>query len=205
MAADVWSAIVELELGLEKPVVIGLSMGGGVAQSLAIRHPNHIGGLVLVSTSSEFPDATRARFIGRAARAEREGMAAVVDDTVPRWFTTEFTSRHPEEVELTRRTVLATDPLAFAAASRANAARNLTADLRQIACPVLFIGGAEDPADPMRAVQIFRRELPQLRWEIIPDVSHLVPVEAPSAFNTILLRFLSEIACTPTADEGERT
>lgn len=203
MAADVWSAIVEL--GLEKPVVIGLSMGGGIAQSLAIRHPNHIRGLVLVSTSSEFPDATRARFITRAARAEREGMTAVIDDTVPRWFTTEFTERHPDEVELTRRTVLATDPRSFAAASRANAARNLTADLRQIACPVLFVGGAKDPADPVRAVQIFRRELPLLRSEIIPDASHLVPVEAPAAFNAILLRFLDEIEPTATAAEGEST
>jgi 3-oxoadipate enol-lactonase len=191
MADDVRVMIERLDL--DRPVVAGLSMGGGIAQALAIRHPKLVRALVLVSTSSEFRDETRLRFLDRAARAEREGIEAVIDATVPRWFTAEFVTRAPEEVAHTTRTVAAMDPAAFAAASRANAVRNLTARLGEIACPVLFIGGALDPADPHRSLEIYRRELRHLTATIVPDASHLVPVEQPAAFNAILLRFLDEV------------
>ena len=191
MADDVHFTIGQL--GIERPVIVGLSMGGGVAQSLAIRFPGLVRALVLVSTSSEFPEATRQRFVERAARAQEEGMNAVLDATVPRWFTPEFAARKPEEVALTKGTVAAIDPAAFAAASRANAVRDFTARLSHIECPVLFIGGARDPATPGRALEIYRRELHELSASILPDASHLVPVERPDAFNAILLRFLDEV------------
>lgn len=190
--ADAVAASID-QLGVRRPVVVGLSMGGGVAQALAIGRPDLVGALVLVSTSSEFPPATRDRFLRRAERAEREGMAAVVDETVLRWFTVSFMAEHPEEVARTRATVLATDPASFAAASRANADRRLTSGLSSIACPVLFVGGAQDPADPERALAIYRRELPALRWQIVPDASHLVPVERPAIFATHLTDFIAEI------------
>ena len=192
MAEDVTLTLAEL--GIARPIVVGLSMGGGVAQCLAIRHPELVHALVLVSTSSDFPPATRERFVTRAALAEREGMAAVLDATVGRWFTTEYADRRPEEVQRTRDSVLATDPVAFAAASRANAVRHLTPSLRSIRCPVLFVGGARDPADPRRALAIYRQELADLRWELLPGASHLVPVEAAEAFTAILLRFLNDVA-----------
>lgn len=201
MSADVRGTI--RDLGIDRAVFVGLSMGGGVAQTLAIAEPERMLGLVLVSTSSEFPEETRRRFIDRAARAEAEGMAAVVDATVPRWFTPRYARDRPEEVERTRRSVLAIDPSAFAAASRANARRDLTAELHRITCPVLFVGGSLDPADPQRALAIYRRELSDVRGEIISGVSHLVPVEAPESFNRILLGFLE--AVERTRDHGGGT
>lgn len=190
MADDVRGTLDALRIS--RAVLVGLSMGGGVAQALAIAQPHLVRGLVLVSTSSEFPSETRKRFLARATHAEREGMAAVVDAIVPRWFTPAFMETHQEEVERTTRSVLTIDPHAFAAASRANAARRLTDDLGRIECPVLFVGGSDDPANPERALAIYRRALSGLRSEIIVGASHLVPVEAPDRFNTILLRFIAE-------------
>ena len=200
MADDVQTTL--SHLGVDDAVVMGLSMGGGVAQSLTLRHAALVRALVLVSTSSEFPEATRRRFVDRGATAERQGMEAVVDATVPRWFTSRFIKAHPEEVERTRRVVLEMDPVAFAAASRANAVRRFTDELHSIACPVLFIGGTQDPADPRRALEIYRRELASLREELIPDASHLVPVEAADAFNAIVLRFLRDVEPKPAAPGG---
>ena len=191
LASDVVATLAGLDI--DRATFVGLSMGGGVAQTIAIEHPERVRALVLVSTSSEFPEATRQRFVDRAALAEREGMAAVVDATVPRWFTPAFADHAPDEVERTRRSVLAIDPAAFAAASRANAVRHLTDRLTEVRCPVLFVGGADDPAGPERALAIYRRVLAQLQSEIVPATSHLVPVEAPHRFNEILLRFLEEV------------
>ncbi|MGH2417841.1 MAG: alpha/beta fold hydrolase [Candidatus Limnocylindria bacterium] len=200
MADDVHGTLEALAIGAV--VLIGLSMGGGVAQAFTIRHPELVRALVLVSTSSEFPEATRRRFFERAARAERQGMAAVIEETVPRWFTPAFSEMHPDEVERTRRGVLEVDPAAFAAASRANAIRHFTDDLPSVRCPVLFIGGAEDPADPRRAIEIYRHGLRNFRAELIPGASHLVPVEASTAFNAIVLRFLAEVEREPELPGG---
>ena len=190
--ADAVAALLD-RLATGPVVVVGLSMGGGVAQVLALRRPDLVRALVLVSTSSEFPATTRERFTARAALAEREGMAAVLDSTVPRWFTPEFAAAHPAEVARTERTVLANDPLSFAAASRANAERNWTGRLGEIRCPVLFVGGDRDPADATRAAATFRAHLPDVRVEIVAGTSHLVPVEAPDRFAALLLAFLDEI------------
>jgi len=180
-------------LGLLQPVLVGLSMGGGVAQYVAIAAPGRLRGLVLVSTSPVFPEPTRRRFLDRAEGAERHGMRAVVDASVPRWFTPSFMAAHPDEVGATRATVVATDPLDFARASRANAARDCVDRLASIDCPVLFVAGLDDPADPARAVAIYRREIRDLTVELLPGVSHLVPVEAPERFGTILDAFLDRL------------
>lgn len=190
--ADGVAALIDA-LAAAPAVVVGLSMGGGVAQVLALRRPDLVQALVLVSTGSEFPAATRERFVAWAAQAEREGMAAVVDATVPRWFTPDFARLHPEEIERTRATVLANDPVSFAAASRANADRDWSDRLGEIACPVLFVGGEQDPADPARSLAIYRERLGDLAVVLFPDTSHLVPVEAAERFTTVLVDFLDRV------------
>jgi pimeloyl-ACP methyl ester carboxylesterase len=180
-------------LRLDQPVVVGLSMGGGIAQYLASRYPGLLRGLVLVSTSPVHPEATRERFLTRADRAEREGMASILDITVPRWFTPPFMDAHPEDVAATEATVLSIDPVQFARASRANAERDCTPGLAAIDCPVLFIGGLQDPADPQRSVPIYERELRDVEIALNPDTSHLIPIEAPDWFAATLRRFLDRL------------
>jgi 3-oxoadipate enol-lactonase len=190
--ADVVAALID-RLELAEPVLGGLSMGGGVAQYVAGRSRRRLRGLVLVSTSPVFPETTRKRFLDRADVAEREGMAAVVDATVSRWFTAAFDEQHPEEIEATRATVLRADPTSFARASRANAARDATPLLGSIDVPVLFIAGLDDPADPRRAEAIYRQQVRDLRVRLVPGASHLLPVEVPELFLAELESFLDAL------------
>jgi pimeloyl-ACP methyl ester carboxylesterase len=181
-------------LDLERPVLVGLSMGGGIAQYVAIGNLGLLRGLVLVSTSPVFPEATRQRFLDRATLAEREGMLdAVVDPSVVRWFTPEYMAANPDEVAATRATVVATDPVCFARASRANIDRDCTARLGEIECPVLFVAGLEDPADPLRSEPLYRAGIRDVTIELLPDASHLVPVEAVDRFVPLLERFLARL------------
>ncbi len=183
-----------VDLGVADPVIVGLSMGGGVAQYIAIDDVVSLRGLVLVSTSPVLPDATRQRFRDRAELARREGMAAVVDATVSRWFTDAFAREHPEEVATTRATAARTDPASFAFAGLANSVRDCVDRLDQIDCPVLFIGGLDDPADPLRAVEIYERRIPHVRVRLIPDASHLLPVEQPDRVLSEITSFLADIS-----------
>jgi 3-oxoadipate enol-lactonase len=176
-----------------RPVLAGLSMGGGIAQYVALAMPSGLRGLILVSTSPAFSPAKRERFLERAARAEREGMAAVLDATVPRWFTDGFRAARPDEVARTAATVAATDPVQFARASRANAARDCTARLGEIGCPVLFVGGLDDPAGAADAAAVYRAGLRDVRIELLAHASHLIPVETPERFVPLVRSFLDRL------------
>jgi 3-oxoadipate enol-lactonase len=147
-----------------------------------------------VSTSSEHTPTTRERFLWRAAAAEREGsVSGLVDSMVSRWFTPGFIQQHPEEVEKTRKTVAANDPVGFAGACRANAERNWTDHLTRIHCSVLYVGGELDPADARRNAETFRKQLRDVEVHLMPGVSHLLPVEAADEFNRILMGFLGKV------------
>jgi 3-oxoadipate enol-lactonase len=192
-AADVLALLDQLQI--ERASLVGLSMGGGTSQTFALAYPERVRSLALVSTSSEFVQATRDRFRARAEQAEREGMVPeVVEPMVDRWFTPSFRQAHPEEVERTLETVRANDPFSFAASARANSERNWNDRLGEIRCPVLFIGGAEDPGDARRNAAIFERGLPDVEIHILENASHLLPVEQPETTNALLRRFLSDTA-----------
>jgi pimeloyl-ACP methyl ester carboxylesterase len=189
--ADGVADLVE-RLGGGPAVVVGLSMGGGVAQVLALRRPDLVRGLVLVSTSSNFSPEARARLLGRVDTARRLGMASIADEFLSRQFTDTFAMAHPEEVDRSRQAILLMTTDNFAAATIANAARDWANQLPGIRCPVIFVGGAEDPAGSWERASVFRRYLPAMRIDILP-ASHLVPVEVPEQLNSILLGFLAEL------------
>jgi 3-oxoadipate enol-lactonase len=190
--ADGVAALIE-RLGGGPAVLVGLSMGGGIAQALTLARPELVRALALVSTSSYFSPEARARHHQRADLAERDGMAAIVDELVPRWFTPAFAAAHPEEVELSRQTVLANPPERFAAAARANADRDFSERLGEIRCPVIYIGGLDDPAGARDRAEVYRQHLPGIRIHLLADASHLIPVEHPTTLNGLLLGFLDEV------------
>jgi 3-oxoadipate enol-lactonase len=188
--------VVELldQLEVFEATLVGLSMGGGIVQTLALDYPSRARALALVSTSSDFTPPVRQRFHEWADIAEREGMAPLAPQFIASWLTPEFRARCPQEFESNVQSVLANEPRAFAASARANSERNWTDQLHRITCPTLFVGGAADAADPLRAASIYRERVRDLEVHLLPDVSHLLPLEAPERFNEILLRFLERVA-----------
>ena len=180
-------------LGIAQATMVGLSLGGGTVQTFALAYPERVRALGLISTSSEFTPATREHFHTRAAIAERDGMEPLVDTLIKPRFTPEWLAAHPEVREWSAAATRANDPKAWAASARANSARNLTADLHRIQCPVLFVGGERDPADMRRSADIYRRHLPQTEIHLLPDLAHLLPYQGPEVFNPILLAFLDRV------------
>jgi 3-oxoadipate enol-lactonase len=176
-----------------RPVLAGLSMGGGVAQYAALAAPGRFQAIVLISTSPVLRSATRERFRVRAEAAERGGMAAVAETTVARWFTPRFMAAEPDVVAEKMATVLATDPVSFVAASRANIERDCLDRLAEIDVPVLFVGGVDDPADPAGAAGLYRDRVRGARIELIPEASHLLPIEAADRLVPILRSFLGSL------------
>jgi 3-oxoadipate enol-lactonase len=179
-------------LGIDKATLVGLSMGGGVAQMCALRHPERAAALVLVSTSPQFSESTRARLRGEADEIERVGIRREQAQAMTsRWFSPVFAEAHPEAVAAVCEGVLRYAPDVLAARSRANAERDFTARLPEISCPVLFVAGTEDPMGPTTHAATYALGLPELEVQLIEGSSHLVPVEAAQEFNRVLADFVT--------------
>jgi pimeloyl-ACP methyl ester carboxylesterase len=180
-------------LELKSVVLIGLSMGGGIVQAFTLKHPERVRSLVLISTSSERSPQRGTSFFRNAEIAEREGMGALAAPVVPFWFAPASLEQRTGEVDRIRQTFLANDARAWAASARANGNReSLTPRLGEIACPVLYIGGALDGPAP-RQSEIYAAHLPNVEVHLLPGVAHLLCLEVPDQVNTLLLGFLQRI------------
>ena len=181
-------------LSVASAVLVGLSMGGGVAQTCALRHPDRVDGLVLVSSSSEFSATTRARFLREAELADGGGLAAAFPAMLERWYSADFRERHPDVLARALRDLEALDPAVAAARSRANATRDLTSSLSLIECPVLFVGGELDPMGSRAHSEVFAALLgDRLTVAMVPDSSHMVPVEAADTLNELIADFVTRL------------
>lgn len=179
-------------LGLGRPHLVGLSLGGMVAQAFALRRPRGVRSLVLANTTALYPAAGRAILEERAALAEVEGMAPVAKATVARWFTPAFAAKRPTVVQAYREGTEACDPAAYAAAARAVAGVAYLGRLPLLKVPTLVIAGRDDAAIPPAAAEEITRAVPGAQLALI-DAAHLSAIEAPEAFADTVLRFVRSV------------
>jgi 3-oxoadipate enol-lactonase len=179
-------------VGVEPVHVVGISMGGVVAQRFALDHPSRVRSLVLVSTSSEVGAASTAAWRRLADMIERRGFDTRSADA-SRAFSPGFAAQHPEMVaELGRRNSL-NDPRSYAAAARAMSDYNWTAELVRLAVPTLVLQGLEDQLTPPGGSVKMARVLPRARLLLIPGAGHNLPMEQPEVFRNSVLAFVAGV------------
>jgi 3-oxoadipate enol-lactonase len=179
-------------LGIPAAHLVGLSMGGMIAQTFALNYPDRVKSLVLADTSSRYPPESRQQFEERAKIAETQGIEPLIEPALERWFTPEFARAHPEVIERYRRMLRTNDPKAYAAATRAIAQLDLTARLGAIKVPTLVIVGEDDPGTPPAMAKEIAAAIPGARLEILPG-RHMTQEESAEAFNRLLLEFLRSV------------
>jgi 3-oxoadipate enol-lactonase len=179
-------------LGVERAIVVGLSMGGYIALALARRHPKKLAGLLLADTKAG-PDNEEARK-GRVAnieRVEKEGVAAVFDAMAPKVFTA---NTDPTVIELLRGLAAAQSPLAAQAALTMMRDRpDATNSLSAIAVPTRVVVGSADAATPPSEAEIMARAIPGAALVTIEGAGHFTNVERPEEFNRVLLDLLQHV------------
>lgn len=176
-------------LGLERVSFCGVSLGGMTGMWLAARAPERIERLALCCTSAYLPP--RDMWTERAATVRADGMEAVAEAALERWFTPGFAELRPDIVERTRRALLATPPEGYAGCCEAIASHDLRAELGSIRAPTLVLAAADDPATPPEHGRRIAAAIDGARFAVLERGRHLAAVEHPKQFARELLGHLT--------------
>jgi len=177
-------------LGVGRSHFCGISMGGMIAQHLALAAPDRIDKLVLVSTTSSYPPEARALWTDRIAGVRARGVEPLVAPTLERWFTAPYRAAHPEVMERIGKLIRATPAAGYIGSGQAIAALDVTDRLPTLRCPTLVIAGADDAGTPPDMGRKIAGQVAGARFELIPSASHLCNVEQAAEFNSLLGDFL---------------
>lgn len=191
LADDAARLLRELDTG---PVVwIGLSMGGMVGQELALRHPALVAALVLANTTSAYPAPLRAMWRERIRTVRAQGVGAIADAVMARYFHAGFRETHPGVVAEFRARLLASDLAGYLGCCAAVGSVDTTARLARIDVPALVIAGALDEGTPVDMARTLAEGIGCARLLVLARASHLSAVEQPDAFEVALTDFLSSL------------
>jgi len=169
----------------------GLSMGGMIGQTFALKYPGLFTTLTLADTTSRYPAEAAPAWVERIKTAETKGMEPLAQATLERWFTEAFRKSHPAVVDGVRKLIIATPVAGYAGCCHAIPKISLTARLKEIKCPILVIVGADDPGTPVAMAREIHDNAPGSKLVILPSAAHLANLEQPAGFTRALRDFLS--------------
>ena len=158
---------------------VGLSLGGAVGMQLALTVPERVDRLVLASTAARFDNPEQ--YLERAALVRAQGLAAIVDAVLARWFTPAFDDLAPY-----REAMLAIDPEGYARCCEALARWDVRDTLAGVSAPTLVIAGADDPSTPPAVLEQVAQRIPGARFEVIEHAAHISSVERADEFNRLI-------------------
>jgi pimeloyl-ACP methyl ester carboxylesterase len=173
------------ELAIERAHVLGVSMGGVIAQLVYHRHPERVLSLILCDTTSTASTRVKQRLealdrLGPRGMAEQRAPQLVSGPQAPEALIVELTDIMAE-----------VRPAGYRAAAIALGSTHLTSLLSLIRVPTLIIHGEHDAVVPVAAAHALAAAIPGARLVIIPSAGHVGNQEQPERFNAVVRGFLS--------------
>lgn len=177
-------------LGIGRFALGGVSIGGLITQGAALRAPERLTALVICNSAAKSAD--HAFWTARMNAVLENGVAAIADGIMERWFSPKFRAERTEELAGWRNMLLRCDARGYAA----TCATLRDADLRErvgaITLPTLLVAGEQDLAMPAAQVETTAKTIAGSRLEVFPGVGHIPSIEAPEKLAGIMLEFFKE-------------
>jgi 3-oxoadipate enol-lactonase len=171
--------------------MIGFSFGGMLTQIFALRYPSLITALVIAAAPATLSAELRPLIAERGALAEREGMIAVLEPTLARWFTASFREQGGDRP--VRQRLLSNDVSAWSAAWRAMADIDTAPRLSSIEFPTLCLAGEQDVSVPPHVVEAISMQIPGAEFKVIPSTPHMLFIERPAPVHAVISGFLERV------------
>ena len=173
---------------------VGLSMGGMIAQGLALSHRDRVRSMTLCDTMALVPEDAQPVWQERIDTARSDGMGALADPTMERWFTAPFREAQPEAVQPIRAQFLDTPAAGYIGCCEAIRRLDYLGRLGSVDLPTHVIVGEHDPATPVEASRAIHEAVPGAGLTILSDAAHMSNIEQPQEFDRTLLTFLKQLA-----------
>lgn len=177
-------------LGFERFHLAGFSLGGLIAQRMALTNPQRIRRLVLLSTVAGRDEEERQQVLSRLEALKAGDAGSHYNASLSRWLTEEFQERNPEQIRMLRRRNAENDPQCYAAAYRVLAETDFGGILDQIRCPTLIATGSDDVGSNPRMAHHMHSSIVGSELRILPRLRHSILVEAPELVAGLMNEFL---------------
>lgn len=176
-------------LGIAKAHFAGLSMGGATALGLAERHPDRFDRIIVCDSPCQSTPQSSQQWEERIAVAQQQGIEALVEPTIARWFPAEIVAKNPPHIDKVRAMIRATPVDGFVGCAAALAAHDYASAVAAVKCPVLFLVGEKDaPAPAMRKLH---EKLPGSHYVALTGAGHISNMDRPAEFTRAVREFLS--------------
>ena len=176
-------------LGVKDAVFVGLSIGGLIAQGLAVKRLDLVRGLVLSNTAARIGNDTL--WHDRIAKVAAGGMEAITAPTMERWFSRRFRAENRHSPWAAR--LAACRPEGWMGCAAAIAGADFYTPTAGLRLPVMAIAGGHDGSTPPDLVRETAALIPDADFHLLPGSGHLPPVDAPQQFAALLSAFLTRI------------
>jgi 3-oxoadipate enol-lactonase len=176
---------------VKKTHLVGLGLGGAIAQAFAIQHPDRVERLM--------PCCCRARMVPEFAAmwhklretVRKSGLETIVEPTVQRWFSEDFKAAHPEVLEKIRRMIRGTTQAGYLGVTAAFLGLDVEDKLHTIRAKTLYVSGANDHlGGPPALMENLSAKVRGARHVCVPDAAHIANIQNPEGFNQVLRGFL---------------
>jgi 3-oxoadipate enol-lactonase len=178
-------------LKIEQAVVCGVSVGGIIAQALALCHPERVRALVLCDTGARI--GTAEAWQQRIDKVRADGVSSLVQMTMERWFSAGFRERSAAQVRGYSLMLRQTSADGYAGTCAALRDADFRAEVKRIRKPTLVLSGAEDIATPPELGKELAGLIPGAQFSVIDNAAHLPCVEQPAAVAERMMKFFREV------------
>ncbi|MEZ4622683.1 MAG: 3-oxoadipate enol-lactonase [Caldilineaceae bacterium] len=182
-------------LVLRQVVLVGVSVGGMIAQQFALSDPERVRGLVLCDTGARI--ATADYWSERATAVRRGGLAPLAHLILARWVSGDYGERHPAAHRGYANMLVRTPAEGYAATCDALRDGDLRVQVSAIQVPTLVLCGADDLATPPTLGEELAAAIPHARFALIANAGHIPALEEPDAVAAHIRSFLEGLPHGP--------
>ena len=179
--------------GFAKAHFAGHSLGGMIGPAYALKYPDHVLSLSLLSTAAFRNEDDIKKVNSVVCDMEEKGIPEVLQTLTNRWFTDKFIKENPNVVEDRLKQVIDTNSDVFLNVFHIYAETEMSPWLHKIKVPCLVLTGEHDGGCSPRLNQLIHNALPQSELVILPEYKHSILLEDGVSVAQNIVRFISNL------------